>query len=97
MSYAIIWTYDSVPEHEAAFRAAYGANGDWAQLFARGDGFIGNELLGGERYATIDRWQSQAAFEAFQAQHGEAYAALDAKLAHLTHAQQRVGGFNVMG
>jgi heme-degrading monooxygenase HmoA len=96
MSYAIIWTYDITPEYEAAFRAAYGPNGDWAQLFARAPGFLGAELLGGERYATIDRWESQAAFEAFQAQHGEAYAALDAKLAHLTRAQQRVGGFTVM-
>ena len=97
MSYAIIWTYDIAPEHEAAFRAAYGANGDWAQLFARADEFIGTELLSdGDRYATIDRWQSVAAFDAFQAEYGEAYRALDAKLAHLTRAQQRVGGFVVM-
>jgi heme-degrading monooxygenase HmoA len=96
MSYAIIWTYDVAPEHEAAFRAAYGPHGDWAQLFASAAGFIGVELLSGERYATIDRWESQAAFEAFQANLGEAYAALDATLAHLTRAQQRVGGFTVM-
>jgi heme-degrading monooxygenase HmoA len=96
MSYAIIWTYDIQPEHELAFRAAYGPNGEWAQLFARASGFIGVELLGGDRYATIDRWESQAAFEAFRANHSEAYAALDARLAHLTRAQQRVGGFTVM-
>ena len=94
MSYAIIWTYDIAPEHEAEFRAAYGPNGDWAQLFARAPGFLGTELLGGGvRYATIDRWESAAAFDAFQAQFGEIYRALDAKLAHLTHAQQRIGAF----
>ena len=94
MTYAIIWTYDIAPEHEAEFRAAYGATGDWAQLFARAPDFLGTELLrDGARYATIDRWESGAAFDAFQVQHGEAYRPLDAKLAHLTRAQQRVGAF----
>jgi len=95
MSYAIIWTYDVAPEHEAAFRAAYAPDGAWAKLFARAPGFLGTELLGdGARYATIDRWESAAAFDAFQSAHGADYAALDAKLAHLTLAQQRVGAFN---
>lgn len=95
MSYAIIWTYDIAPEHEAEFRAAYSADGAWAQLFARTPGFIGVELMrDGARYATIDRWQSEAAFQAFQAEHGQAYQALDAKLAHLTRAQQRIGAFS---
>lgn len=94
MTYSIIWTYDIAPEHEAAFRAAYGPQGDWEQLFARTPGFIGVELMqDGARYATIDRWDSTAAFEAFQAGHGEAYRALDAKLAHLTRAQRRIGAF----
>ena len=94
MSYAIIWTYDIVPEHEAEFRAAYGSNGTWAQLFASAQGFICVELLhSNERYATIDRWESAAAFDAFQREQGEAYKALDAKLAHLTRAQQRIGAF----
>ena len=98
MSYAIIWTYDIAPEHEAEFRAAYGPNGDWAQLFARSPGFIGVELFGdGARYATIDRWDSVAAADAFQAAHGETYRALDAKLAHLTRAQQRLGAFTSVG
>ncbi len=96
MSYAIIWTYDVAPGHEAAFRAAYGPDGDWARLFAKAPGFIGVELLEGARYATIDRWDAQAAFDAFKAQHGGAYAALDAKLAHLTLAQQLVGAFNAV-
>jgi heme-degrading monooxygenase HmoA len=97
MSYAIIWTYDITPEREADFRAAYGPAGEWAQLFARAPGFIGVELLhDGDRYATIDRWESADAFDAFQARYGEGYAALDAKLAHLTGAQQRVGGFTVI-
>lgn len=94
MTYAIIWTYDVEPGQDAAFRAAYGPHGDWAQLFASAPGFIGVELLAdGELCATIDRWESPAAFDAFQAKHGEAYRALDATFAHLTRAQHRLGAF----
>jgi len=94
MSYVIIWTYDVMPGEDAAFRSAYGPEGDWAALFSRASGFLSVELLfDGARYATIDRWESQTAFEAFQREHGAAYAALDAKLAHLTRVQERVGAF----
>lgn len=96
MSYVIIWTYDVAPGREAAFRAAYGRDGDWAALFAKAPGFIGVELLEGARYATIDRWNGQAAFDAFKAEHGPAYAALDAKLAHLTLAQHLIGAFTLV-
>lgn len=96
MSHVIIWTYDVATGQEAAFRAAYGSEGDWARLFAKAPGFIGVELLEGARYATIDRWDSKAAFDAFKAEHGGAYAALDAKLAPLTVAQQLVGAFNLV-
>lgn len=96
MSYAILWTYDVAPEHEAAFRGAYGPNGDWARLFARAPGFLSVELLSdGERFATIDRWESPEAFEAFKVAYGPAYDALDAQCAHLTRAEHRIGAFTV--
>ena len=97
MSHVILWTYDVAPENEAAFIAAYGPNGGWAKLFARGDGFIGVELhRAGLLFLTIDRWQSPAAFEVFQANHGADYAALDAELAHLSTNQRRLGAFDAL-
>ena len=97
MSYVVIWTYDVACGCEAAFRAAYGPDGDWARLFAKARGFVGVELLGeGRRYATIDRWASQSAFDAFKVEHAGAYGALDAKLSPLTRAQQCVGAFHAM-
>jgi len=94
VSYLIVWTYDVAPAHRAAFRAAYGPDGDWALLFKRSAGFVGVELYqDGERFITLDRWSSKSAFDAFQAAHGGEYAALDVKLAHLTIGQVRVGAF----
>lgn len=94
MSYVIVWTYDVPAEQTDAFIAAYGSDGDWAKLFAKGAGFIGVELCrDGGVFLTIDRWRSEDAFNAFQAAFGEAYRALDVKLAHLTRSQTRIGAF----
>jgi heme-degrading monooxygenase HmoA len=94
MSYVIIWTYDVTPGEEESFRAAYGAEGDWATLFSRTAGFRGVELMyDSGRCVTVEYWESEAAYDAFHAEHGAAYQALDAKLAPLTSAQQRIGAF----
>lgn len=94
MSYVIVWTYDVPDEASDRFIAAYGPDGDWAQLFAKGAGFIGVELYrDGPTFLTLDRWLSKDAFDAFHAAFGKHYQALDAKLAHLSRSQTRVGAF----
>ncbi|WP_136709551.1 antibiotic biosynthesis monooxygenase [Agromyces sp. H66] len=97
MSYEIVWTYDVASARREAFERAYGADGDWARLFARGDGFLEVVLLADAavpgRYLTIDRWRDAASFERFQAEHGDAYAALDDDLANVSGRGTRVGGF----
>lgn len=91
-AHVIVWRYEVAGEHAAAFRAAYGPDGDWAQLFARAAGFLGVELFEGAdgTFVTLDNWESQAAFDAFQAAHSSEYADLDARLAHLSKAQARL-------
>ena len=61
--YTILWEFRVPPERCARFEAAYAADGLWAQLFARSEGFIAVELLRGTesgpecsgRYVTVDR------------------------------------------
>lgn len=97
MSYEIIWTYEVEPDQREAFEQAYGADGDWARLFRRGDGFLEVVLLADAdrpgRYVTVDRWRDTASFERFQEEHGEAYAALDDELADVSGRGTRLGGF----
>ena len=87
-----VWEYDVHPERLEAFVTAYGADGDWAQLFQRSSGHIGTELLRstGEptRFVTVDRWTDQASWLAFLEEWGEAYAALDASLTGLTVSER---------
>lgn len=97
MSYEIVWTYEVEAARREAFERAYGADGDWARLFARGDGFIEVVLLADAaapgRYLTIDRWRDEASFVRFMEEHAEAYAALDDALAGLSGRGTRLGAF----
>jgi quinol monooxygenase YgiN len=68
-------------------------DGDWAQLFQRGRGYVGTELYrsadDGAHFVTVDRWTNQAAWRAFLEEWGETYERLDTRLTRLT-ASQRV-------
>jgi hypothetical protein len=39
-----VWEYEVPGDQAAAFTEAYAADGAWAELFARGDGYVGTEL-----------------------------------------------------
>lgn len=95
---AIIWRYEILDEARAAFEAAYGPTGAWAQLFARSDGFRGTELLKAEdgSYLTLDIWASQADFDAFVAEHRADYEALDRGTGSWTSCEHRLGAYQVL-
>ena len=72
---AVVFRYE-VRDLEG-FEGAYGPDGDWAQFFRQGAGYIGTELLHdvdeADRYLVIDRWESAEAYNAFIAEHQAEY------------------------
>jgi hypothetical protein len=94
-----VWEYDVPAASRAAFEAAYGAEGDWAQLFAASDQFHGTELFVSQsspgRYLTVDRFTDQQAWEAFLAEHRSAYERLDAVTEALTTDERELAGGEV--
>ena len=93
--YVIIWEFQVKEEYEAEFEQIYGPDGAWAQLFKRGEGYLGTELLRDmeqpRRYLTLDRWRSRAAYEAFQKRWAEAYKELDRRCEGLTEQEVIIG------
>ena len=79
-----VWEYEVPADRVDGFVAAYGPTGDWARLFARGDGFVRTELYRSAgsptRFITVDRWRSKAAWQEFIDRWGLAYADLDAAM-----------------
>jgi len=93
--YIIIWEYHIEPESRAEFVKTYSPHGDWAELFKKGGGYAGTELLQDEsnpqRYLTIDRWESMEEYETFLSQWEEEYKALDAQCEGLTESESLLG------
>jgi len=95
--HVILWRFRPRPEREAAFVAAYGDGGAWAQLFRTSEGFLGSELMRGSDgvYLTVDRWVSEDAFRAFAEAEASRYAQMDAACASLAIEETLLGAFTV--
>ena len=79
--YVIIWEYQIKAERAAEFERIYGEAGAWVELFKKGRGYLGTELLRDsdhfDRYMTIDRWASLADYKSFLLHWKNQYETLD--------------------
>jgi heme-degrading monooxygenase HmoA len=101
MAYVIIWQFEVAPEKQDAFEQIYGPNGEWDRLFGRERSHIGTELLldtrDANRYLTIDRWESEDAYETFRAVHEQEYQQIDEQCEALTINESEIGRFSIGG
>lgn len=92
-----IWQFRVQPEKVAEFRAAYGTDGSWVQLFRRVAGYLGTDLLEStsepNTFVTFDRWESAEAWAAFLRAWGEDYATLDHRCDGLSIEEVEWGAF----
>jgi heme-degrading monooxygenase HmoA len=97
LSYDIIWEFRVPPDRRRDFEEAYGANGVWAELFGRSNGFIEVRLFASPdepgRYLTMDRWATREAFDAFHQEFGTEYDFLDKLHEGIAVTESRVGAF----
>lgn len=96
----ILWSFRVRREHEAEFARVYGPRGEWAQLFAKGKGYHGTELMRDgpetQRYVTVDSWDSLDDLKRFKDQYHDAYAALDHRCEAFTEHEEHIGNFEVV-
>lgn len=95
--FVVLWTYDVRPGAEAAFEKVYGPSGEWVALFQQAEGYLGTELLRAahvsQRYLTIDRWESEAAYNRFRTKYAMEYEMVDRAGEGLTEAETPLGEF----
>jgi heme-degrading monooxygenase HmoA len=95
--YVIIWEYRVKPGRAADFEEIYGESGQWVELFQKGKGYLGTELLHDSRdpdhYLTIDRWVSLTDYESFVSNWRKEYQDLDAQCEDLTGQESPLGNW----
>lgn len=97
--HVIIWRYEVATDRRDDFERAYGPSGLWCELFGRAEGYRSTELVrAADSYLTIDRWESQAAFDRFLDRWRGDYDRLDRELEPLTRSEELVArGTSVAG
>jgi heme-degrading monooxygenase HmoA len=93
---ALVFSYEVSEADE--FERVYGPDGDWAQFFRTGRGYVGTELLRDVeqpgRYLVVDRWDSREAYNAFvEASRAEYMRRVD-ETAFLYDQELRLGTFD---
>lgn len=92
---ALVFSYEAADEAE--FVRVYGPDGEWAQFFKDGRGYVGTELLRDVeipgRYLVVDRWESREAYNAFvEANRADYMRRVDETAFHHEH-ELRLGTF----
>lgn len=96
--FVVVWQFEVAEDKIGAFEAAYGPEGEWAQLFRTSPKYVGTELLRDAyvpgSYLTIDRWASEVDFRAFRKDHDKEYEVLDRACDPLTAKETRIGAYS---
>jgi heme-degrading monooxygenase HmoA len=92
---ALVFSYDV--EDAAEFEQVYGPEGEWAQFFRSGQGYVGTELLRDveipSRYLVVDRWDTRELYNEFvEANRAEYMRRVDESAFRYEH-ELRIGTF----
>jgi heme-degrading monooxygenase HmoA len=97
----IIWEFRVRRGKQREFERIYGSDGEWAEFFSAGKGYLGTELIRDEvvplRFFTLDFWKSQAAYELFKKKYRAEYRQIDKRCESLTQKENLIGYFRGVG
>jgi heme-degrading monooxygenase HmoA len=98
--FVIIWEYKIKPEYRQTFLNYYKSDGEWVRFFRQDENYLSKLLVlsaDEEVYLTIDRWRTEAAYQAFQQQQQSRYKELDEYCEQLTVEEKLIGKYFVIG
>jgi heme-degrading monooxygenase HmoA len=99
--FVAVFAYEVPSDLLFEFEAESGPSGGWSELFARAPGYLGSELLRDRatpgRYLVLDRWESDAARDAFLQRWAGVYAAHSQECERLYASEVDLGRFRAVG
>jgi heme-degrading monooxygenase HmoA len=97
----IIWEFRVRRGKQREFERIYGPDGEWAEFFSAGKGYLGTELIRDKevplRFLTLDFWKSQSTYELFKKKHRAEYRHIDKRCESLTQRENLIGYFQRLG
>jgi len=98
--FIILWEYQVSQEKQSEFEFVYSPAGAWAELFKKGAGYAGTELLrdqtNSNRYFLIDRWLTRKECETFMFQYEDEYKALSEEYKDLVKSESLIGKWDTI-
>jgi heme-degrading monooxygenase HmoA len=91
-----VFAYTVDPAGREAFEHVYGPDGEWARFFSGAEGYLGTELLIGDEYLLIDRWESEPHYDAFLTANRDEYERRNRAACALYRAERVVGRFTTV-
>ena len=94
--FVVIWQFEVTEENQRGFEAAYGPEGEWAQLFRSSPITVGPNCCATpmfRTYVTIDRWASEDAFRAFRKEHDAGLREDGPSLRRAHRQETRIGAY----
>jgi len=96
----IVWEYLVKPDRVEDFESIYREDGDWAELFRAGPGFVSTTLMKDlrdpRRYMVADRWTGEELYEEFKRTHAARYDALDRRCRAMIERETELGRFDFL-
>jgi heme-degrading monooxygenase HmoA len=95
--FVALWEFEVKPGSEEKFEKVYGAEGEWARLFARDAAYRGTRLVKDverERvYLTLDFWETREAYEKFKKENAAEYERIDKECEGMAVKELAVGNY----
>jgi len=95
--FATIWEFLVKEEYLKDFRRVYGPEGEWVQLFRKGEGYFATDLYqdisNPNRFVSVDFWRSEADRDRFRQEFTDEFDQLDKDCERFTERETLVGEF----
>jgi heme-degrading monooxygenase HmoA len=92
VQFTVAFVYTVAPDKRAEFEAVYGLDGEWAQFFRSGAGYVETTLerTAESEYLVTDHWRSRVDYERFLARNAARYDAMSKANSRLYLTERRL-------
>jgi pullulanase/glycogen debranching enzyme len=97
---AVVWHFETHPEHSEDIERFYGADGEWTALSRRSRSFLGSSFLKDiahpQQYLLVEYWSEMIVYERHLADYSDEVKSLEEKRQQFLSRMEPVGVFTAL-